>query len=190
MSKSHEDHRKLMSAILRQAMDDYVKMQHPRYRRRKYEREAFWSARDLLWDDQFELDITDEEGDPMTLRTLAMAASDRENVDLERLRSYLIEQSVTYWSEKKVKTVDIPEDVVIEGHAYSVEQAASPSICFDTKTIRLDKQGPTAEEQFMQLMIELSCHHGEIRTSAKARRELGKVLYRLLRINSCFTGEQ
>ena len=187
MRQSHEDHRKLMSAILRQAMDDYIKMQHPRYRRRKYEREAFWSARDLLWDEECELDITDEEHDPLTLKTLAMAASDRENVDLNRLRSYLIEQSIKYWDEKKVKTVEIPEDVVIEGHAYIVQHSNESNIDFDAKVIYLDKRGPTAEEQFMQLMIDLSCHHGEIRTSAKARRELGKVLYRLLRINSCFT---
>jgi len=189
MNDTRDDHRKLMSAVLRQAMDDYVKMQHPRHRRRKYEREAFWSARDLLWDDSCTLQIEDDEGNEMTLEALCKAASDRENVDVEALRSYLLEQSTTYWREKQVKTIDIPEDVVIDGHVYQVQHAESTEIDYDSKIIYLDKAGPTAEEEFMRAMVELTCHHSEIKTSAKARRELGKSLYRLLRINSCFTGE-
>ena len=190
MNHSHEDYRKLMSAVLRQAMDDYIKLQHPRSRRRKYEREAFWSARDLLWDNECSLSIADEEGHEMTLEALAKAAADRENVDLDRLRSYLISESIEYWENKDVKTISIPEDVVVEGHAYAVQQADSTSIDFDDKIIYLDKQGPTAEEQLMSAMVELTCHHGEIRTSAKARREMGKALYRLLRINDCFVGDK
>lgn len=190
MNESHEDYRKLASAILRQAMDDYVKMLHPKYRQRKYEREAFWSARDLLWDPEYELNIEDEEGQPVTLRKLAMAASDRENVDLDKLRSYILAESTNYWNNKDVKTINIPEDVIIEGHAYSVFQADDAKIDYDEKTIYLDKQSPIAEEQFMQLLLELSCYHADIRTSTKARKDLGKALYRLLRINSCFVGEQ
>jgi hypothetical protein len=190
MSEIHEDYRKLMSAVLRQAMDDYIKMQHPKQRQRKYEREAFWSARDLLWDNECELEIEDDEGNPMTLETLAMAAADRENVDLERLRSYVVQEAVNYWEDKDVKTIDIPEDVVIEGHTYQIQQSDERDIDFDSKIIYLDKRGPTAEEDFMMAMVELGCHHGNIRTSSKARKELGKVLYRLLRINSCFVGDQ
>ena len=178
-----------MSAVLRQAMDDYVKMQHPKYRRRKYEKEAFWSARDLLWDDGCVLHIKDEEGGAMTLRALAQAAADRENVDLDRLHTYLLEYSRTYWEQKDVKTLEIPEDVVIEGHTYRVEHADELEIDYDNKVLSINKKSPTAEEDFVRAMMDLVCHHGEIRTSAKARRELGKGVYRLLRINSCFTGE-
>jgi len=189
MEITQEDHRKLMSAILRQTIDDYIKMQHPRYRRRKYEREAFWSARDLLWDDDCVLNIQDAEGLDMNLSSLCEAASDRDNVDIKNLRKYLIKQSQEYWKEKPVKTVEIPEDVVIEGHAYQVQQAEDTEIDFENKIILLDKLSPTAEEEFMRAMVDLTCHHGEIKTSGKARKELGKALYRLLRINSCFTGE-
>jgi len=178
-----------MLAILHQAMDDYVKMQHPRCRRRKYEKEAFWSARDLFWNKNHELNIISEEGTPVTLQTLALAASGRGNVNLNNLHSHLVNESIKYWKEKHVKTISIPEDVVIEGHAYMVEQADSPHIDFDAKTIQLDKKNPAAEKQFMQLVIELSCHHREIRTSAKARRELSEAVYELLRMNDCFTGD-
>ena len=90
-----------------------------------------------------------------------------------------------------MRTVEIPEDVVIEGHTYSVQHHLQDMIVdYDEKTIRLNKQGPCAEEEFMQAMIDLSCYHGEIKTSTKARKELGKALYRLLRINDCFVGDQ
>lgn len=189
MDITQEDHRKLMSAILRQTIDDYIKMQHPRYRQRKYEREAFWSARDLLWDNEYALDIQDAEGLNMNLSSLCEAAADRDNVSIKSLRKYLIQQSQEYWEEKPVKTLEIPEDVVIEGHAYQVRQADTTEIDFENKIISMDKLSPIAEEEFMRAMVDLTCHHGEIKTSGKARKELGKALYRLLRINSCFTGE-
>ena len=194
MNDLHEDYKKIMSAILRQAIDDYIRMQHPRYRRRKYEKEAFWSACNLLWDDNHILQIEDDEGRPMTLRALAIAAADRENVDLKRLRQYLLDESVIYWNEKKMKTVTIPEDIVVEGHAYQIHHIENKKyeniqIDYDNKIIFLNKKSPTAEEDFMLAMMELTCHHGEIKTSAKARHKLGKAFYRLLKINNCFTGE-
>lgn len=189
MEQDHEDYRKLMSAILRQAMDDYIKLQHPKCRQRKYEREAFWSARDLLWDDSCELSIADEEGKPIGLQALAMLASDRENVNLRKLRSYLISESIAYWNQKQVRTISIPQDVTIEGHIYSVHQADDSDLDFDNKIVYLDKLAANAEEQFMQLLLDLTCHHSEIKTSAKTRAELGTAIYRLLRINSCFTGD-
>ena len=120
MNDLREDYKRIMSAILRQAIDDYIKMQHPRYRRRKYEKEAFWSACNLLWDDNHILQIEDDEGNPMNLRALAKGAANRENVDLKKLRQYLLSESVIYWNEKKMKTVTIPEDIVVEGHAYQI----------------------------------------------------------------------
>lgn len=189
MSDQQVDYRKLMRAILCQAMDDYIKMQHPRYRKRKYEREAFWSARDLLWNDGHTLAIEDAEGNFTTLATLCAAAADRENADVENLRAYLLAESKAYWKEKQVRTIEIPEDVVVEGHAYRVQHQQDPEIDFDEKIIYLNKESPTAEEQFMQLVLDLTCHHNEIKTSVKARKELGKSLYRILKLNSCFVGD-
>lgn len=187
----HEDFQKLMSAILRQAMDDYVKMQHPRRRRKKYEKEAFWSARDLLWKPEYLLNINDPEGKAMDLEELAKAAADRENVKIESLQNYLLEESERYWSEKKLKTVNIPEDVVVSGHVYEVRHQYGPlNIDYDEKIISINKTGPVAEEEFMQAMLDLTCHHDEIKTSAKARKQLGKAIYRLMRINNCFVGDQ
>jgi len=188
MTVESDDYRRLMSAVLRQSIDDYIKLQHPRRRRKKYELEAFWSAQELLWNTDYLLDIKNAEGTFLDLEALSLAASGRENVDLEPLRQYLVEESVRYWDEKDLKTVEIPADVVVEGHVYHVEQASSTSVEYDTKTIYLDKQSPLAEEQFMQIVVELGCYHGDIRTSAKARKDLGKALYRILRINDCFTG--
>lgn len=189
MSEAQADNRRLMSAILRQAMDDYIKMQHPRRRQKKYEKEAFWSAKDLLFNPKYELDINDENGDSMSLTALAQAAADRDNVDIPALREYLIRESKRYWSNKNMKAIDIPEDVIVEGHAYAVQHhVGSYVIDFDSKCIYLNKQGPTVEEEFTQALIELSCHHGEIRTSSKARKEIGKSLYRILQINNCFVG--
>jgi len=191
MNIEREDYRKLMSAILRQAMDDYIKMQHPNRRRKKYEKEAFWSAVGLLWDPAYAMDIADHDGDSMGLLELAKAAADRENLNVEALHEYLLQESNRYWDEKNLRTVEIPEDVVVEGHVYEVRHhAEAVEIDYEAKTISLNKTGPVAEEQFMQAMVDLACHHSDIRTSQKARQQMGKSFYRLLRINNCFVGDQ
>lgn len=189
MDFTQQDYQKLMSAVLRQAMDDYTKMLHPNCRKRKYEQEAFWSARDLLWDDECELAIDDDEGNPMTLEKVAMVAADRENVDLKKLRSYLITETNNYWNEKQVKTIALPDDVIVEGYTYSVQQSEEPNIDFDNRIIYMNKLSPTAEEDFVLTLMELSCHHGEIRTTGKIRKDLSKIFYRILRINNCFVGD-
>ena len=54
MGTAREDWETLLMAILTQAMNDYVKLQHPKYRKKKYLQDAFDSAVKMLFDDTFE----------------------------------------------------------------------------------------------------------------------------------------
>jgi hypothetical protein len=55
MKVDEHDYKRLLRAILVHAMDDYVKLQHPKNRRKKYLREAFSSAVDMFFDSEYSM---------------------------------------------------------------------------------------------------------------------------------------
>lgn len=192
MHEAKEDYQKLMSAVLRQGIDDYVKLQHPKHRQRKHEKEAFATAVDLFWDEDYELNILDDESKFHTLKTLCMAASGRENIEVDNLKRAIVAQSKDYWKKKSMNTINIPEQFVVGGHVYDVEhhEGETASVDYETKTIVMDTENETAEEQFLKAVLNIACHTYEIRASASARRQIGEALFQMMKVNNCFVGEQ
>jgi hypothetical protein len=189
-SEENQDFRKLTSVILRGAIDDYVRLQHPQTRKRSYELEAFWSACDLIFDDETRLGILDPEGEEMSLLELAKAASGRERVDLENLREHAVKEALKYWENKDLKMFEIPTDLCAFGHVYRIEQSSLSSIDFDEKIIFIDKQSKKAIESFFILLLEIACHHAEIKSSAKQRKDMALALYSIFKINDCFNPQE
>lgn len=189
MRPEQEEQQAIMSAILRQAIDDYIKLQHPTRRQKKYEQEAFWSANDLLWDSEYRLlEPIGDNGEGISLRELCMLASARENVSLKSLRHYLVTEAKHYWSSKEMRTISIPDDIVLEGHVYYVRNGQSTSIDYEEKVIVINKQSPNAEQELMEAVVEIACYHTEVRTSTVARKEISAALFRALKVNNCFVG--
>lgn len=192
MHEAKEDYQKLMSAVLRQAIDDYVKLQHPKHRQRKYEKEAFITAVDLFWDEEYLLAILDDESKFHTLKTLCMAASGRENIEIKNLRQAIVAQSKEYWKNKAMNTITIPEQITVAGHVYSVVDNSNEIefyIDYDNKLIGLDLESDSAQQTFMKAVVDLTCYHDEIKTSAVARSQLSKALFQMFKVNNCFTGD-
>jgi hypothetical protein len=192
--EGRKDFEKIAQQILRQAMDDYIKLQHPKQRRKKYLKEAWWSANDLFFDPSFRLDnLEDDNNQSMSLTDFVQVAADRENVDLQRLRDYLTSTSKAYWAERNMRTVEIPSDVVVEGHAYAVSynKEDAYAIDYDEKTIWLPASAhkTTQEEQFCIAVMEAVAFHTEAKMSQKARKQLAQGWFRALKVNNCFVGD-
>lgn len=187
------DYQVLAAKTFLRARQDYIHLQHPNYRRRKYLREAFLTATDMFWDPEYRMAcFTNEYGDDMDIEEFVRLVSDRERVDMPALQQHLVEESLSYWDEKEMQTLEIPNSIVIEGHVYYVEQLDEPDYIFDleTKRIYLDKNQDDSEnqERFVEAVMELTFHHQEVRLSGAARKKLAKAWFRTLRINNCFTG--
>lgn len=188
-----EDFETITRQILRQAIDDYVKLQHPSQRKKKYLKEAWWTAVDLFFDPDFLFDsLTNDQNKPMNLADFIRIAADRENVDLKQLRSYLTRESVKYWDEREMKTVEVPEDVIVDGHVYSVvyRSQVGYKISYKRKEISLPAEGTTSEkeEEFVRAVTEVIAYHSETKISKKALAEISKGWFRALKVNNCFTG--
>lgn len=188
---AEEEYKILLLAILKQAMDDYIKLQHPRFRKKKYLQEAFDSAVSLFFDDEHRfLYLKNNEGDYMSMKDLLSYFVSDKNMDIEKLRTHLIQEGKIFWENKFLNVIDIPESFIYDGHVYSIYHADDdfPVIDYQEKTITMNKDSTNSDNQqaFVKAAVEVMLYHEEIPISKKYIDQLSKAFFRMLKVNSCF----
>lgn len=192
MNVDEHDYRRLLRAILMHAMDDYVKLQHPKNRRKKYLREAFNTAVDMFFDSEYMmLHLQNGDGSFMSLKDFLGEVLGNQNLEIEKIKQHVISESRAFWETKMLSTVYIPDNVVFDGHVYSickVEDLEEPEIDFDTKIIKInpDSDNTDNQENFIISLIKIILYHQEIALSQQKITAIGKGVFKLLRMNACF----
>lgn len=184
-----DDYKDLLFKIFSQAIEDYIKLQHPSFRDKKYLQESFEAAIDLFFDSEYRfLYLKNELGEDMSLKDMVTILMDNSKADIQKLRDYVISEAVKFWETKIVRTIYIPETFVHDGHVYLVQHTDNePKIDYDDKIIYLNKKHDSlSEEEFLKLAIEILFHHEGIPLD-ESTEKIGKALFRMLKINSCFT---
>lgn len=188
----HHDFGKLLAAIIRQALDDYIKLQHPKYRKKKYLIEAYEQAVDMFFDDDYRfLAIQNDDGDDMSLRDMVQAALKSNRVDIQKIRDHAINQAVEFWDQKQIKTIEIPESLQINGHVYRVQHHDEPGyvVDYNNKVLTLNKQpGSENEECLVAAAFEIMLYHEDIAIKKVSLKRMSKAWFRTLKINNCFVG--
>jgi hypothetical protein len=184
----------LLNAVLRQAIDDYIKLQHPKFRKKKYLQEAFDSAVNMFFDSDFQfLHIKDPEGNFMSLKELASSILEDDRLDMEKIKIHVVSEARDFWETKMINTIYIPSTFIYDGHVYHVHHTDEDDthIDLDKKIITLNKQTENSDNQqrFIETVIKLICYHEDIAISQKNIAKIGKGIFKMLRINSCFSGE-
>lgn len=174
-----QDYHRLLARVLVQAMNDYTRLQRPSARKRKYVHEAFLTAIALFQDPEYQLEcFANEDGEPMSLEDLVLAASDRSNVNMEELRRHLVSNAREQNKESPRKT-EIPAAISILGNVYLVLQGEA-DLDHDRFLIEVDREGGDLEG-FMELVLEALAFHANLtRLPVKLRRHLAEVLAELI----------
>ena len=188
-----EDYNTLLHAILRQAIDDYIKLQHPRYRRKKYLQEAFDNAVDMFFDKEFKmLYLHDDDGGEMSLKTFLTTLMNDDRIDITKIKEHVISEARAFWETKLVNTLYIPDSFVYDGHVYSVvhHDDPDPRIDFEAKFIYVDKDSDNTDnqERFIQTALLVVFYHEEITLAGTKTSQIGKAIFKMLKMNSCFIG--
>lgn len=190
----HQDLKRLMHAILKQAMDDYIKLQHPITRKKKYMQEAFDSAVEMFFDSEYSfMYVKDEEDNMMSLKDLVYELMGDDRVQVDKIKDHVINSARTFWENKFVNTIDIPDSLVFDGHVYSVyhtDDNDEANIDFQNKILTLNKDSSCSENQqlLIQMCMKIICYHEEYKISASVIDKLGKSVFKLMKMNSCFVG--
>lgn len=191
LSQAEEEYKILLLAILKQAMDDYVKLQHPRFRKKKYLQEAFDSAVGLFFDENHRfLYLKNDMGDYMSMKDLLSFFINDKNMDINLLRAHLIKEGKIFWENKFLNVIDIPESFIYDGHVYTVLHTDDDdfTIDFEQKTITTNKVSENSDNQetFVKAAIEVMLYHEEIPIPKKYINQLSKAFFRMIKVNSCF----
>lgn len=187
---AEEDYKTLLMAILTQAMNDYVKLQHPKYRKKKYLQEAFDNSVKMLFDDSFEfLYLKNEYGENMSLKDLLSYFITERNLDLQKLRAHVISEAKIFWENKLLNILEVPESFIYDGHVYdTVNSDEDVFVDYVDKIIYINKETNNSDTQqaFIKCAVEIMLYHEEIPISKKNIETLAKGFFRMLRVNSCF----
>lgn len=187
-----EDYKTIIKAVLRQGMDDYIKLQHPKFRSKKYLQEAFDSSVEMFFNSNYRmLHLLNEYGEPMSLKDMMTTILEDDRVSGKNIQNHLIQESRAFWETKLVRTLYVPESFIYDGHVYSVYGAedAQNKVCFAEKEIYINKElGSESELEFVKAAIDIIHYHEDINTAAAGREVIAKSIYRMLKVNSCFTG--
>lgn len=65
------EYKSLIKAIVDNGIIDYIKLQHPNNRKKRYLQEAYYTSIALFFDDSFRLDLfADQNGEPLSLNCI------------------------------------------------------------------------------------------------------------------------
>ena len=187
-----EDYKTIIKAVLRQGMDDYIKLQNPKFRSKKYIQEAFDSSVEMFFNSNYKmLHLLNEYGEPMSLKDMMTTILEDDRVSGKNIQNHLIRESRSFWETKLVRTLYVPDSFIYDGHVYSVYGAedAENKVCFEEKEIYINKELDSETElEFVKATIDIIHYHEDIKTAAAGREVIAKAIYRMLKVNSCFTG--
>jgi hypothetical protein len=188
------DYKTLLVSILRQAIDDYIKLLHPRYRRKKYLQEAWQDAIDMFFDSEYRMmHVKNEFGEDMSIKDLVSTLLESDQNDIKRLQNHVIDEALVFWKAKQVSTIDIPDTVVVDGHVYYIHHTTEDGYVIkpETKTVTLNKDSSNSENEqnFVNALMELAVRHSGADISTEDRGKLSDTWFRVLRLNNCFVGD-
>ena len=134
MVEDSYDYKVLLNAILRQAIDDYIKLQHPKFRKKKYLQEAFDSAVDMFFDSEFKfLHVKDPEGNFLSLKDLISSILEDDRLQMDKMKNHVVNEARSFWETKMVNTLYIPDSFIYDGHVYAVHHSEEEDVSIEEK---------------------------------------------------------
>lgn len=160
MKSSHpkEDYKKIVSAIIEQAMLEYIKLQHPKARKKKPMQEAFANAVDIFFLSSYTFKyFKNLDGSNKTLKDMLKIILDKSNPDLKEMKTYLIQSSILHWEKKYIPVVTLPSCFIFKGHVYVIEHTEDNwSVDHFEKSIKMNrKQNKANEKSFIKIIFSI-----------------------------------
>ena len=154
-----QDYRKIVAAIIEQSIDEYVKLQHPKFRKKKYSYQAFSNSFDIFFNPEYTfLYFNKADGTSMTTQDMLSVILTTATPELFVIQDYLINKAAQFWDSKYMKTIILPDCFTFKGHVYALQHTEGmPSIDHDSKAINMSrKQTLQNEKQFLEFAFQIA----------------------------------
>jgi len=116
MSKAHTEYNAILKAIIDNAIIDYVKLQHPNNRKKRYLQEAFVTSVSMFFDKTYILGIASKvDGTVLNLESALQIIMNGQIPSVAKAQQHVISESIEYWYEKHFQNLLIPKNITIAG---------------------------------------------------------------------------
>lgn len=188
------DFKTVLTAVVGQTVDDYVKLQHPTTRIKKYLQEHYLEAVDFLFDPTYELEYVDNDTHgQMTVKELLteILNADEDYPAVQKIQEFAISETKEYWQDRKMAVLDhIPDTVCISGKTFNVQHSYITGyvVNVDELTIQLDKKNSALnQENFFQAVLEAVVLVADLPMKKTLLKLFSKELFWLLKVNNFFS---
>lgn len=188
MKEANEDYKRIMQLIIDFGKTDYIKLQHPKNRDKKYLEETFLTSVDMFFNDNFRfMHFKNDDESNMSLNNLLSASINNLPASNALMRKYLVEESVRYWWEKNFYNLIVPKFVCFSGLVFFVIKAKEYSVCFKENIIYLPVKDKQADRLFSKACLDILLYLSDIELESNKLQEFNKNFYLFLKVNNCFS---
>ena len=183
------EYKSLIKAIIDNGIIDYIKLQHPNNRKKRYLQEAYYTSIALFFDDSFRLDLfADQSGEPLSLETALKIIVDGQLASAQKAREYLVKETIVYWHEKNFQNLSLPKTINVAGKSYFLcNTKEEPYVDHEKYIFYLNFQKKEVDRDFTSICLSLILKECDINLRNSSLISLNKFFYLFLKINGCFT---
>lgn len=186
------DHKILVKAVVDNSLTDYIKLQHPANRKKRYLQEAFVTSIAMFFDDSFTFNMfMNEYGKPMSLTDAIVYSNDTYKFSLKAYKENVLEETREYWWAKHFRNIRIPNDISINAQMYFIKYNKEKAREIDNKNylIYLDKADRMSDRHFIHSCLLIMLDSNKIVLEDEDIDKLSKTLYLFIKMNGGFITE-
>jgi hypothetical protein len=187
-----KEYRAILKAIIDNAIVDYVKLQHPNNRKKKYLQNAYINSIALLFDDSFKFDFSSQHsGDLLKLEEALTILMDGQLASINKTQQHVLDNTIDYWLNKHFQDLNIPKTINICGNVYFIRYSEVQIAYVDYKNylIVLIKNNKDNDRFFVNLAFDIILNKTNTTLKEINEIEIKKFLYLFLKMNGCFTSK-
>lgn len=190
MSSDNSEYKNLIKAIIDNATIDYIKLQHPNNRKKKYLQDAYINSIALFFDPTYTFSLfKNNDGDFLMLYDALKIISDGTKIDLQKFKDHLLNETIKYWNEKHFQNLSIPNSINVNGIVYFIKYGPESKIDYENQLIYLQKDSKTNDRDFVKFVLVLIFKKCNIELDNRTFQEFQKYIYFFLKVNACFSNK-
>ena len=182
------DYRQLIKAVIENGITDYVKLQHPLNRSKKYLEEGFLSSIRMFFDEDFRFQAftSFKDDSPLCTKDLLSIMIGSNDASIQKAQDHVISESINYWWEKNFNDFKVPSKCVIAGKVWFVRNSDKLYINYDKNQIFLPVKSQGNDRLFTKACLEILLNEASIELQAEQFENFYKLFYLFLKVNDTF----
>lgn len=189
-SSDNSEYKNLIKAIIDNATIDYIKLQHPNNRKKKYLQDAYINSIALFFDPTYTFSLfKNNDGEFLMLYDALKIISDGTKIDIQRFKDHLLNETIKYWNEKHFQNLTIPNSINVNGVVYFIKYGTESKIDYENQLIYLEKNSKTNDRDFVKYILILIFNKCNIELDNRTFQEFQKYMYFFLKVNACFSNK-